>query len=77
MTSEKTILNKKEVAELLSISVRTVSRLMERGQIRYSKIGGSVRFASADVEALYQIIEYGCECSGDCGCSDFRDSIGR
>lgn len=48
----KKLLNKKEVAELLSISVRSLERLVARGKIKIVKIGGCIRFRSDEVEEV-------------------------
>ncbi len=45
------LLSKKEVAELFSVSVRTVERLAARGKLTKVKIGGCVRFKLKEVEA--------------------------
>ena len=75
MKPDKKMLTKREVAEILSLSVRTISRLMSRGDLRYRKIGGSVRFEVAEVESLFCAIEEGCHCGTDCGCAEFRRMI--
>lgn len=38
-----------EVAQMLEISERTMRRLMARGDIRYNKVGGQVRFSEHQV----------------------------
>jgi excisionase family DNA binding protein len=40
-----------EVAALLKISVPSVRRLLQRRQIPFVKVGGSVRLARADIAA--------------------------
>ena len=52
----KALLSKKEVAETLSVSVRSVERLVARGVLKKIKIGGAVRFRSSD---LHKLIETG------------------
>lgn len=41
----------KELAELLGVSVRTLERVLKRGELPYYVIGRSKRFRHADVEA--------------------------
>ena len=48
------LLSKREVAEILSISVRSVERLVARGIIRKIKIGGSIRFRQCEIEKLME-----------------------
>lgn len=43
-SSPKLILNTRELAEFLNISKQTVYRLIEKRQIPFSKVGGSLRF---------------------------------
>jgi len=40
-----------EVAELLSLSTRSVRRLIEHGQLPVHRFGGAVRIAEADLRA--------------------------
>jgi excisionase family DNA binding protein len=47
------LLNVRQVAELLSVSETTVYRLKRRGEIGFVKVGASLRFRPADV-ADYQ-----------------------
>ena len=41
-----------ETAELLSVSKRTVQRLIELGALRAHRLGRSVRISDADIAAL-------------------------
>lgn len=41
-----------EAARMLSVHPRTVARMIARGDIRATKVGGSYRIRLADVEAL-------------------------
>jgi len=43
-----------EVAGLLHISIGTARRLRQRRLIRFFKVGGSVRFAKADVASYLE-----------------------
>lgn len=43
---------KKAVAERLDVSVKTVTRLMNSGQLRFHKIGGQVRISEEDLAAF-------------------------
>jgi excisionase family DNA binding protein len=43
------VLNKKQVAELLNVTVRSVDEWMKRGILPYLKIGRTVRFKSGDI----------------------------
>ena len=46
------LLSKKEVAELFSVSVRSVERLAARGKLTKVKIGGCVRFRSSEIQEV-------------------------
>ena len=48
------LLSKKQVAELFSVSVRSVERLAARGKLTKVKIGGCVRFKLKEVEAMME-----------------------
>lgn len=48
------VLEPKEVAQLLKVSVRTVVRLAERGEIVAFKVGDLWRFHRADVDAYIE-----------------------
>ena len=50
----KALLSKKEVAETLSVSVRSVERLVARGVLKKIKVGGCVRFRSSELEKLIE-----------------------
>ncbi len=44
------MLTKKEVAERLNMSTRTINRLMEKKAFPYHKVGKTVRFDADDIE---------------------------
>ena len=46
------LLRRSEVAELLGVSIRTVNRLAERGELEVVRIGRGARFRADDVRAL-------------------------
>jgi excisionase family DNA binding protein len=46
------LVNKREVAERLGLSLRTVDRLMAKGVLRRVKILGAVRFRLSDVVTI-------------------------
>lgn len=46
------LVSKAEVCDALSIGQSTLNRIMAAGELPYYKIGGSVRFKEADVEAF-------------------------
>ena len=46
------ILDTKEVAKLLKVSTRTITKLAERGEIIGFKVGDLWRFQHSDVEAF-------------------------
>ena len=48
------LIRKKQVAELFSVSVRSVERLAARGRLTKVKIGGCVRFKLKEVEAIME-----------------------
>jgi excisionase family DNA binding protein len=48
------VLEPKEVAQLLKVSVRTVVRLAERGEIVAFKVGDLWRFHRADVDSYIE-----------------------
>lgn len=45
-------LKRKEAADMLRVSIRTVDRLISDGELPASKVGRSVRILRADIEAL-------------------------
>lgn len=47
-------LTPKELAELLRLSLSSVYRLIEKRQIPFHRLSGSIRFARGDVEAFIQ-----------------------
>lgn len=48
------ILEPKEVAQTLKVSVRTITRLAERGELKGFKVGDLWRFYQSDVEAYIE-----------------------
>ena len=48
------LLSKKEVADLFSVSIRSVERLAARGRLTKIKIGGCVRFKLGEVQAMME-----------------------
>ena len=48
------LISKKQVADLFSVSVRSVERLAARGKLTKVKIGGCVRFKLKEVEAMME-----------------------
>jgi len=48
------ILDTKEVAKLLKVSVRTITKLAERGDLTGFKVGDLWRFQLSDVEAFIE-----------------------
>ena len=46
------MLTKRQVAETLSVSIATVNRLLQRGELRGVHVGRSVRISEAEVEAF-------------------------
>lgn len=75
MASTEPLLTKKQVADLLSVSVRTVNRLMANGFLRYIRIRGSVRFVLEEVDQVFRQNVEGCGCSCDCACARFREIV--
>jgi len=53
MTDRPVVYTIREVADILKVSVRTVQRMIRRGDIRAVKIGGSVRIPK---EALDEVL---------------------
>ena len=50
--AQTVLLSAEEVADLLSLSVRTVRRMIASGEIPIVRIGRSVRIRRVDIEAL-------------------------
>jgi excisionase family DNA binding protein len=50
MSFNHRLLNKRQAAALLSISVRTLDRMRSTGQIKAVKVRGAVRFDPAAIE---------------------------
>ena len=48
------LLTKNEVAERLSVSYRTVDRLVNSGEIKYIKIGKTKKFDPDDIDSYIQ-----------------------
>lgn len=48
------LLSKREVADLFSVSIRSVERLAARGKLTKVKIGGCVRFKFKEVQAMME-----------------------
>ena len=48
------LLSKADVAGILSLSVRSVERLVARGLLKNIKIGGVVRFRPSEIEKLIE-----------------------
>jgi len=46
------LLRIRAVAKQLDVSTRTVRRLIEKGELAYHRIGGSIRVTPADLERL-------------------------
>ena len=44
------MLSKKDVAEKLNVSTRTINRLIEREEIYYHRIGNVLRFTQEDID---------------------------
>ncbi len=54
-----TLLSRKEVAEFLKISLRTVSKLQSEGKLPYSRFGNRIYFKKGDIiNALETSINY-------------------
>jgi excisionase family DNA binding protein len=51
MSIEK-LYTKKEVAELLSLTTRTIENLMKSGELPFVKVANRVRFKESDIKAL-------------------------
>ena len=49
-----TLLNKKQAAILLSVSVSTLNNWLKRGLLPSIKMGGSVRFTSTDLDSFIE-----------------------
>lgn len=43
---------KKQTAELLQVHINTVSNLMKKGEIKFVKIGNSVRVTEEEIERI-------------------------
>ena len=46
------LLRKKEVAEMLACSIRTIDRLVESGKLTRVKVLGAIRYKLEEVETL-------------------------
>ena len=56
--TKDSLLEKKHVVNRLSLSLRTVDRLVASGELEKVKVRGAVRFRESDVQAL---VERGCK----------------
>ncbi len=54
---EENLMSKKEVAEYLSVSTKTIERLVQRGELPQYKIGKTVRYKKEDVEKYLESIK--------------------
>lgn len=52
LARRRLLLTKAQAAELLTVSVRTLTRLVADRQITPTRIGGAIRFAPAELEAF-------------------------
>ena len=50
------LVTRKQVAELLSVSVRTVDRWIARGELPYYKLGKVVRFKLSDIQERLETV---------------------
>lgn len=48
------LLSVKEVCDILKLSRWTITKLVESGQLKASRIGGSYRFRKEDIENLIE-----------------------
>ncbi len=48
----ETLLTKKDAAERLKVSVRTIDRLRAKEMLRFVTVGRQVRFRAADLDAF-------------------------
>jgi excisionase family DNA binding protein len=55
MSDKDSLLTKKEVAEFLRVSERTIDRLAETGALKFFKVGGAKRFAHSDVKSFLEV----------------------
>lgn len=62
VTSE--ILEPKEVAQMLKVSVRTVTRLAEKNELEGFKIGDLWRFYRSDIDAYIEAQKLKCKAKG-------------
>jgi excisionase family DNA binding protein len=53
-SSRRALLSRREAAEMLAVSVDTIARLIDRGELQPVRIGRSVRVAEREVEALIE-----------------------
>ncbi len=54
MMSAERLLSKKEVAQMFSVSVRTVERMMKFGTLKRVPVRGCVRFKLRDVQRVME-----------------------
>lgn len=48
------LLNRKEVAGILGVSLSTICRLQKSGELVFAKIGGEYKLSHADLQAYYE-----------------------
>ena len=48
------LLNRKEVADILGISLSTICRLQKSGELVFAKIGGEYKLSQKDLQAYYE-----------------------
>jgi excisionase family DNA binding protein len=51
------LLTKKEVAEILAVSERTLDRILARGKLTKVKVGGCVRLMANEIDAVVKGIK--------------------
>ena len=51
------LLTKKEVAEILAVSERTLDRMLARGKLTKVKVGGCVRLMANEIDAVVKGIK--------------------
>ncbi|MEG1758530.1 MAG: helix-turn-helix domain-containing protein [Oscillospiraceae bacterium] len=48
------LLTKKSAADLLGVSISTLERIAQKGEIGYYKVGSSLKFAQSDVDSYLE-----------------------
>ena len=51
------LLTRKELANFLGLSTRTISRFIEQGDLRCVKLGHQIRFRESDIEEFLTLNE--------------------